>query len=202
MVNDGLRFLPGHLDRAAQERLLADVLAAIGPAPFYRPSMPRTGRPLSVEMTNLGSHGWVADRAGYRYQADHPVTGGPWPEIPETVLDLWRELTGVPFDPECCLVNRYLGGAKLGLHRDEDEETFAAPVVSVSLGDTCLFRVGGLGRKDPTSTMRLASGDVVVLGGAARLFYHGVDRIHAGSSTLVPGGGRINLTLRRVTDPQ
>ena len=202
VVNEGLRLLPGHLPRSAQEELLRDVERVAAAAPFYTPVMPRSGRPFSVEMTNAGPLGWVSDRAGYRYQEEHPVTREPWPEIPESVLGIWSDLSGFPVPPECCLFNRYLASkARMGLHRDEDEEDFSAPVVSVSLGDTAVFRVGGPERKGPTRSFRLSSGDVLVLAGPSRLHYHGIDRILQGSSTLIPGGGRINLTLRRVTTP-
>jgi alkylated DNA repair protein (DNA oxidative demethylase) len=149
-------------------------------------------------MSNCGPLGWVTDERGYRYQATHPQTGEPWPAMPPRVLAAWRELAGFPQGAECCLINYYLGGAKMGLHQDRDETEFAAPVVSLSLGDACLFRIGGLQRAGPTSTLRLASGDAVVLGGEARLAFHGVDRIMPGTSTLLPEGGRFNLTLRRV----
>jgi alkylated DNA repair protein (DNA oxidative demethylase) len=150
-------------------------------------------------MTNCGELGWVSDQAGYRYQPTHPVTGRPWPEIPAMLLALWRELADYPHPPEACLVNFYEPDAKMGLHQDSDEAELAAPVLSVSLGDSCLFRVGGLDRRAPTRSVRLGSGDVVLLGGAARLAFHGVDRIYPGTSTLLSQGGRINLTLRRVT---
>jgi alkylated DNA repair protein (DNA oxidative demethylase) len=168
--------------------------------------MPRTGKPLSVRMTNFGPLGWVSDKEhGYRYQPTHPETGKPWPPIPDMVLDVWRTVSGYAHDPEACLVNRYDASAKMGLHQDRDEQTFEAPVVSISLGDTCLFRIGGFNRGDPTRSLKLASGDVVVLGGESRLAFHGVDRIYPGTSTLLrdwfPEGGRINLTLRRVTPP-
>ncbi len=199
LVNEGLRLLPGALERTAQEILLAAVQNVIRAAPFYRPEMPRSGRPFSIEMTNAGSLGWVSDREGYRYQARHPVTDAPWPAMPAEILDVWHRFSQYPGDPECCLINVYRGdNPKLGLHRDEDEETYEAPVVSVSLGESCKFRIGGLTRKDPTRSLTLHSGDVVVLAGPSRLRYHGVDRILAGSSTLIEGGGRINLTLRRV----
>jgi alkylated DNA repair protein (DNA oxidative demethylase) len=198
---EGFRLLPEYFSPAAQRKLVAEVLAEIGRAPLYRPVMPRTGKPLSVMMTNFGSQGWMSDRAGYRYQAHHPETGMPWPAIPQTLLDLWNGVSGYAAPPEACLVNRYAPGARMGLHVDADEDAKDAPVVSVSLGDRALFRVGGLQRNDPTSSLRLASGDVVVLGGASRHAYHGIDRIYPGTSQLVPGGGRINLTLRRVTRP-
>jgi alkylated DNA repair protein (DNA oxidative demethylase) len=197
----GLGFSPGYLDRAAQEALLAAVREVIRQAPLFTPTMPRSGKPLSVRMTNCGSLGWVSDAGGYRYQATHPDTGRPWPPMPEAMLRAWRDLAGYRAPPEACLINVYAPTARMGLHQDRDEQDFAAPVVSLSLGDTCLFRVGGPNRGDPTRSFRLASGDAVVLGGPARLAFHGVDRIMPGTSTLLPEGGRINLTLRRVGVP-
>jgi DNA oxidative demethylase len=198
----GVRFVPGYLDRPAQERLLASLRTVLGRAPIYTPRMPRSGRPLSVRMSNCGPLGWVTDAAGYRYEPAHPETGQPWPPMPEPVLAAWQALAGYPHPPECCLINYYGPAAKMGLHQDRDEAELAAPVVSLSLGDACLFRIGGTKRSDPTRTLRLASGDALVLGGPARLAFHGVDRIMPGTSTLLPEGGRINLTLRRVTRPR
>lgn len=202
----GFAFHPAFLDRPAQERLLADLVAALRQAPLFVPTMPRTGKPFSVRMTNLGPLGWVSDRdGGYRYQPTHPETGRPWPPIPDLVLEVWRKVSAYPHPPEACLVNYYAPEARMGLHQDRDEHDFAAPVVSISLGDTCLFRIGTMARTGPTRSMKLASGDVVVLGGADRLAFHGVDRLYPGTSTLLgdlfPAGGRINLTLRRVTPP-
>lgn len=192
---EGFRFWPGALSASVQAELLAEVLAAAEESPLYRPVTPG-GRPFSVEMTNLGPLGWVSDRAGYRYQPTHPVTGGPWPPIPGALLVLWSDLTGWPDPPDACLVNLYRGEARMGLHQDRDEQDLLAPVLSVSLGDAAVFRIGPAGG-GPTRTVRLASGDVCALTGPARLARHGIDRVIAGSSTLVPGGGRINLTLRR-----
>ncbi|MDI1328005.1 MAG: alpha-ketoglutarate-dependent dioxygenase AlkB [Brevundimonas sp.] len=193
---EGFRFWPGALSASEQGGLLAEVLAAEAQAPFYRPVTPG-GRPFSVRMTSLGPLGWVSDRAGYRYQATHPVTGAAWPPIPGLLLDLWRELTGAA-SPDACLVNLYRDGAKMGLHQDRDEADMTAPVLSVSLGDAAVFRIGAAGG-GPTKSIRLASGDVCALTGPARLARHGIDRVIAGSSSLVPGGGRINLTLRRAS---
>jgi alkylated DNA repair protein (DNA oxidative demethylase) len=198
---EGMRFIPGHLDRPAQEAMLAAIRAVIGAAPLYTPRMPKSGKPMSVRMTNCGALGWVTDERGYRYQPTHPETGLVWPPIPEVLLRAWRNLSGYPHLPEACLINVYGANARMGLHQDRDEQNFAAPVVSLSLGDTCLFRLGGSHRSDPTQSFRLASGDAVVLGGDARLAFHGVDRIMPGTSTLIVEGGRINLTLRRVTAP-
>jgi len=198
----GLRLFSGCLDRPAQEALAAEIAAALERAPLYTPRMPRSGRPFSVRMSNCGVLGWVADAAGYRYQATHPETGRPWPPIPEIVLDLWRELAGYPHPPEACLINFYVAGTRMGLHQDRDEQDFSAPVLSISLGDTCLFRIGGIRRNDPTQSIELKSGDVLVLGGQARLAFHGVERVVPGTSTLLRQGGRLNLTLRRVTLPE
>jgi alkylated DNA repair protein (DNA oxidative demethylase) len=195
----GLRIVPGYLDRGAQERLLAAIREVMAEAPLYSPRMPRSGQPMSVRMTNCGPLGWMTDEQGYRYQATHPVTGAPWPSIPGLLMEAWKELSGCPRPPQACLVNFYGPGARMGLHQDRDEEDFHAPVVSLSLGDTCLFRVGGTTRQSPTRSFRLASGDAVVLGGEARLAFHGVDRVIPGTSRLLAEGGRINLTLRRVT---
>lgn len=195
-----MHYFPQRLDRAAQIALLASLRRIIAEAPLFTPTMPRSGNPMSVRMTNCGPLGWLTDKErGYRYQATHPATGKPWPPIPPMLLDLWAEVADHPFPPEACLVNYYAGAAKMGLHQDKDEEDFAAPVLSVSLGDTGVFRVGGRARKDPTQKFELKSGDVVVLGGEDRLAYHGIDRILGGTSDLLPEGGRINLTLRRVT---
>jgi alkylated DNA repair protein (DNA oxidative demethylase) len=197
----GLRVVPGYLDRQPQEELLAALCEVMRRAPVYTPRMPKSGHPLSVRMTNCGALGWMTDAEGYRYQPNHPQTGEPWPPIPEILLAAWRDLSSYPHPPEACLVNVYGPQARMGLHQDRDEDDMSAPVVSLSLGDSCLFRIGGAKRNDPTRAFRLASGDAVVLGGSARLAFHGVDRIISGTSTLLPEGGRINLTLRRVTRP-
>ncbi|HEX2652920.1 MAG TPA: alpha-ketoglutarate-dependent dioxygenase AlkB [Xanthobacteraceae bacterium] len=195
----GLRLIPEYLDRAGQQSLLGAIRGVIEEAPLYTPSMPRSAKPLSVRMTNCGSLGWVSDISGYRYQPVHPETGRPWPPMPAIVLEAWHKLADCAAPPEACLINFYGPAARMGLHQDRDEQDFSAPVVSLSLGDTCLFRIGGTARSDPTRSFRLASGDAVVLGGVARLAFHGVDRILPGTSTLLEEGGRINLTLRRVT---
>lgn len=195
----GLVYHPGFLDRAAQEALLEEVRRVARTAPFFRPLMPKTGKPFSVKMTNCGPLGWVSDTQGYRYQPKHPETGSAWPPIPRLLMDAWRTLTGYPHAPEACLVNFYETAARMGLHQDRDEADLDAPVLSISLGDTALFRVGGTRRSEPTRSFRLSSGDALVLGGASRLAFHGIDRIYPATSTLLKDGGRINLTLRRVT---
>lgn len=199
---DGFRLHSGWLDRDGQHRLLQAVAAIADAAPPYRPVLPRSGAPFSVRMTNAGALGWISDRAGYRYQAMHPQTGAAWPAIPSAILAVWHALAGYPAPPECCLVNFYdHEKARMGLHRDADEAALDAPVLSISLGDSAIFRLGGLRRREPTRSMRLHSGDVVLLGGRARQAFHGIDRILPGTSRLLPQGGRINLTLRRVTNP-
>jgi alkylated DNA repair protein (DNA oxidative demethylase) len=197
----GLLLRPGYLDPSRQREFLAALREVIRDAPLYTPRMPKSGRPFTVRMSNCGPLGWISDERGYRYQPTHPVTGRPWPPMPEALMAMWDDLAGYRYPPEACLINFYGPTAKMGLHQDRDEEDFEAPVVSLSLGDRCLFRVGGLKRSDPTRSFRLNSGDALVLGGNSRLAFHGVDRIEPGTSTLLPEGGRINLTLRRVTCP-
>ncbi len=139
----GVRHLPGYFDRTRQEALVEDIRAVVAKAPLYVPEMPRTGKPMSVRMTNCGSLGWVTDKArGYRYQPTHPATGEPWPAIPEALTTLWDTVSGAPKVPEACLINFYGETAKMGLHQDRDEDDRSCPVVSVSLGDDCLFRIG------------------------------------------------------------
>ncbi len=196
MLN-GVAVYPGYIDPDGQTALVAATRDVVRAAPLFSPMTPY-GKPMRVRMTSAGRFGWVSDRGGYRYSETHPA-GVAWPPIPDPVLSIWRDLVGQARDPECCLVNFYGEGVKMGLHQDRDEADFTWPVLSVSLGDEALFRVGGTGRKDKTASIWLRSGDVAVMGGAARLAYHGVDRIRFGTSTLLPQGGRINLTLRVVT---
>lgn len=196
----GFRLLPGFLDVARQRELMVQVRAVLDAAPVYHAAMPRSGQKMSVAMSNAGALGWYTDKdGGYRYIARHPETGQPWPAIPQIALEAWRAVVPEAPAPEACLINLYRGSAKMGLHQDRDEADLAVPVVSISLGDEALFRLGGTSRKGSTRSFRLASGDVLVLGGEARMAFHGIDRVLPGTSRLVPGGGRINLTLRRVT---
>ncbi|MCJ2133197.1 alpha-ketoglutarate-dependent dioxygenase AlkB [Methylobacterium sp. J-026] len=205
----GLIHHPGFLDPAARLRLADEVAAVLDDAPAITPRMPRTGTPFSVRMSNAGPLGWVSDIRGYRYQAAHPETGRPWPAIPHTALAAWDRLACYPAPPEACLINLYDPGARMGLHQDRDEADLSAPVVSLSLGAPALFRYGGLRRKDPTRSVRLLAGDALVIGGAARLIHHGIDRLYPSGVLLdadpragfLPTGGRCNLTLRRVTAP-
>ncbi len=198
---EGFKLLPGYFSAEAQRALVAAVLESFQTHPLYQPTMPRTGQPLSVKMSNFGPLGWISDKAGYRYEPNHPVTGTPFAPMPQTLLDLWQTVGDWPDPPEACLINWYGPDARMGLHVDADEDAKFAPVVSVSLGDRARFRLGGASRKDPTRSFVLSSGDVVVLGGDSRRCHHGVDRTYPGTSTLLPHHwqpGRINLTLRRV----
>ena len=193
----GARLFPGFFDQKQQEDLRDIIRNAVNQAPLFTPRMPRTGKPFSVRMTNLGAIGWVSDETGYRYQPTHPVTQESWPDIPGVLLSLWDSVTNESArKPDACLVNYYTSTAKMGLHRDEDETDLTQPVVSVSLGDEALFRLGGPARTDKTQSFKLRSGDVLVLNGTDRLAYHGIGRIYPGTSTLLKNGGRINLTMR------
>lgn len=203
VLPNGVHHIPGHFSRKEQEALREEIREVISKAPLFVPTMPKTGKPMSVRMSNCGSLGWLTDKEnGYRYQSTHPVTGENWPAIPERLLKLWEDVSGFPHLPEACLINFYSESAKMGMHQDRDEEDFSAPVVSISLGDTCLFRVGEKTRGGRTTSLKLNSGDVVLLGGEGRLCFHGVDKLYPDTSTLLKNGGRINLTLRRVTKPQ
>lgn len=184
------------LDSAAQVQVLEAIRGVVRAAPLFRPDTPY-GKPMSVRMSAAGEYGWFSDRTGYRYVNAHPE-GQLWPAIPQSVLAIWDRLTGLDRQPECCLINYYDADARMGLHQDRDEASFEWPVVSISLGDDALFRMGNTTRGGKTESIWLQSGDVVVMGGDARLTYHGVDRIKGGTSTLLPRGGRINLTLRVV----
>lgn len=201
-IAPGAIWLPGYLDIGGQEKLREAIRDVVRQAPLFTPRMPRTNKPFSVRMTNCGSLGWVSDAGGYRYQATHPETQALWPAMPPMLLDAWRELARYAHPPEACLVNFYEPTAKMGLHQDRDECDFDAPVLSLSLGDAARFRVGGIERGGKTASIELKSGDAFVLGGASRLAFHGVDRILPNTSTLLRDGGRINLTMRRVTKPK
>lgn len=176
--------------------MVEELRALVAAAPLFSPET-RWGRKMSVRMTSAGRYGWYSDRRGYRYVDRHP-DGRPWPPIPESVLAVWRALVDGQRDPDCCLVNFYGPDARMGLHQDRDEADFSWPVLSISLGDDARFRIGGTRRGDPTESFWLRSGDVLILGGAARLAHHGIDRVAPGSSALLRDGGRINLTLRVV----
>jgi len=196
MQFNGFQLHPAAVEPKAQARLVALALAATEAAPFHNQQTPG-GKAMSVAQTSFGPYGWVSDRTGYRYEPRHPLTRQAWPPMPDEVLALWERFAGAAVPPDSCLINFYHAGARMSLHQDMDEADQDTPVLSISLGDTAVFRLGGVNRSDPTRSFRLASGDVCLLAGASRRAFHGVDRILPGSSQLVPGGGRINLTLRR-----
>lgn len=196
----GFRIHRGALDIGEQRELVEVCRGICGAAPLVRP-LTAWGKWMSVKMTSAGRLGWVIERGRYRYTDRHPATGARWPDIPDAVLDVWRRFADWPDDPDSCLMNWYDPDAKMGLHQDKDEGDFAAPVVSISLGDPARFRMGGTERKLATTSTILNSGDVVVMGGAARLAYHGIDRVFTdGPPNPLTGRGRINLTLRVVDE--
>lgn len=195
----GFAHYPLYFNAVEQAELIEAVRIGVQQAPFFVPRMPRTGTPLSVVMSNFGELGWVTDKErGYRYDPVHPVSENPWPAMPKLLTDLWDDVTAYPVQPEACLINWYREGSKMGAHIDNDEQDAKAPVVSISLGDPAMFRIGGPKRGGPTQGIKLYSGDVVVMAGESRFCYHSVSKIFYGESALVPKGGRINLTMRRV----
>ena len=180
---------------------LLEEVARIEKAAPFRHLITPGGYTMSVAMTNCGRVGWVSDRTGYRYDSADPATGAPWPAMPTAFVDLAvraaAEAGFARYDPDACLINRYLAGAKLSLHQDRDEKDAWAPIVSVSLGLPIVFLWGGKRRADPVRRLRLENGDVVVWGGPARFVYHGVARLNEGQHPLT-GAARINLTFRKV----
>ena len=176
------------------------ILAVADAAPFRHLLTPG-GATMSVAMTNCGRLGWISDARGYRYETRDPVTGEAWPALPDRFLDVSRRAAASvgyeDFSPDACLGNRYVPGSKLSLHQDRDELDLAAPIVSISLGLPAVFLFGGLARNDRPRRMRLASGDVVIWGGASRLVYHGIAPLAEGNHRLT-GRNRYNLTFRTV----
>jgi DNA oxidative demethylase len=186
---------------ARQTAELIEEVARVSAAAPFRHLITPGGYTMSVAMTNCGRVGWVSDRTGYRYDSADPETGAPWPPMPAAFLDLaWRAAAKAGFkgyDPDACLINRYVAGAKLSLHQDRDEEDAWSPIVSVSLGLSAVFLWGGKRRSDPVRRLPLENGDVVVWGGRARFVYHGVAPVKEGRHPLT-GETRINLTFRKV----
>ncbi len=196
----GFDYFPNYYNRLEQEDLLNDIRHIVKEAPLITPIMPKTGKEMSVRQTNCGELGWVTDKEqGYRYQKNHPITGKAWPDIPPLLQNLWQKLSGFPQPAEACLINFYAPQARMGMHQDKDEMELNAPVLSISLGDSCLFRIGTTEKQGKTHSIRLNSGDVIMFGGKARLAYHGVDKIYPNTSTLLKVPGRVNLTLRRIS---
>ena len=192
----GISVFKEFLPSSDQLRLVKELREVAAQAPVFSPKT-KSGKPMSVRLTAAGNFGWFSDQRGYRNVEHHP-SGVNWPAIPDSIMAIWRAVAGAAPDPECCLINFYGEGARMGLHQDRDEANFDWPVVSISLGDDALFRVGGTERGGKTESIWLQSGDVAVMGGPARLNYHGIDRIKFGSSSLLKEGGRLNITLRVV----
>jgi len=185
--------------RPREAALLAAIEAVAAAAPF-RHMMTPGGHTMSVAMTTCGEVGWVTDRKGYRYSPTDPLSGKPWPAMPDSFRTLSAEAAAEAgyrdFQPDSCLINRYEPGTKLSLHQDQDEKDYSQPIVSVSLGLPATFLFGGPKRGDPTAKYPLAHGDVAVWGGPSRLFFHGVATLKDGEHALL-GRKRINLTFRR-----
>jgi alkylated DNA repair protein (DNA oxidative demethylase) len=198
-LEEGAMLLRGFASACAAA-LIADVGRVAAAAPFRHLVTPG-GYTMSVAMTNCGRVGWVSNRSGYRYDPIDPDTGAHWPAMPESFVGLARSAAaeaGFPaYDPDACLINRYVAGSKLGLHQDRDENDQWSPIVSVSLGLPAVFLWGGKKRSDPLRRLRVESGDVVVWGGPARFVYHGVAPLKDGEHPLT-GAVRINLTFRKV----
>ncbi|HNN98364.1 MAG TPA: DNA oxidative demethylase AlkB [Pseudomonadota bacterium] len=205
VLEEGAVLLRGYACPVA-ETLLADLTAVLADAPLRQLITPG-GQRMSVAMSSCGPLGWYSDRAGYRYTSCDPLSGRPWPALPDSIRKLAdgaAERAGFPgFVPDACLINRYQPGDRLSLHQDRDERDFAAPIVSVSLGLDATFQLGGLSRRDPTSRHLLRHGDVLVFGGPSRLRFHGILPIKDAPLLRTPlghpllHGARINLTLRR-----
>jgi len=185
--------------RPSESELIAALRDTVDQAPFRHMVTPG-GHSMSVAMSNCGHLGWVTDRSGYRYDANDPETGRPWPAMPVVFHRLAvaaAEQAGFPgFSPDACLINRYQPGARMSLHQDKDEKDFGAPIVSVSLGLPAVFLFGGLKRTDKPRRFRLEHDDVVVWGGPTRLVFHGVAPLADGEHLLM-GRQRINLTFRK-----
>ena len=186
---------------SAESALLLEEVERVARDASFRHLIVPGGYSMSVAMTNCGRMGWVSDKSGYRYDPHDPQTGAPWPGMPITFLDIAARAAAeagfANYDPDACLINRYVAGAKLSLHQDRDENDKSSPIVSVSLGLPAVFLWGGKRRSDPVRRLRLEHGDVAVWGGPARFIYHGVAPLRDGEHPLT-GASRINLTFRKV----
>lgn len=197
---EGLFLHRGAITPDDQTILVRDIAQVADFAPFRHPRTPG-GHPTSAAMTNAGQAGWWSDRQGYRYLIHQPDSDRPWPSMPASfhaAVEVGTRGTPWPdFSPDACLINFYGAAAKMGLHQDKDERDFTQPIVTVSLGDAADFLVGGFARTDKTAVVRLHSGDVLVMGGPSRMRFHGVRRIHTGTSPLSALHGRYSLTFRK-----
>lgn len=183
-----------------QEEAILNALRQVVDAAPFRQMVTPGGYQMSVAMTNCGKAGWVSDRKGYRYDAIDPLTQKPWPAMPQAFLALAKQAADkagyADFEPDVCLMNRYLPTTKLSLHQDKDEKDLHQPIVSVSLGLPAVFQFGGLSRQDKITRYPLHHGDVVVWGGASRLYYHGILLLKEGEHPIFRRS-RINLTFRK-----
>ena len=194
-IIQGLDYFPNYLSEEQIDILRQDINFALMQAPLFKPTMPKTGRELSVKISNMGNIGWVADKiGGYRYQSYHPDTKQKWPKISDNILNIWHKVTNLKISPDCCLINYYGSKSKMGLHVDNDEKDFSYPVLSISIGNSALFRFGGLKRSDKTRSIKLNNGDVLMMSGKSRSIYHGIDKIYPSNQF----DHRINLTLRKI----
>jgi DNA oxidative demethylase len=196
---NGFHHLPGFFSLEQQRELLSSCRAIARVSPLFTPVMPGSGAKFNYQMTNCGDWGWISDIKGYRYTREHPVTGEPWAAIPEIIRTSAMNLAeayGYSLLPQTCLINYYPAGGKLGLHQDNSEKNQTAPIISFSLGDDAVFLIGGLRRSDPTKEIVLRSGDALIMGGEARMAFHGVKKILPKTSNFLRHGGRINLTIR------
>ena len=186
-VQPGLEYFPYYLSDRQINQLLRDIEYAINIAPLFNPIIPKTGRKFSVKVSNMVKVGWVSDQiGGYRYEEHHPTTNKKWPEISTNTLAIWHELTNLKASPDRCLIN-YYNNAKMGLHVDNDEKDFYYPVLSISIGNSTLFRFEGLERSDKTKLIKLNNGDILIMRDKSRLIYYGIDRVY-----------QSNLTLRKI----
>ena len=197
---EGLSLFSGVVDLPGQRRLFVALEEVLKAAP---PIQNRTkgGGQTSAAMTNCGDVGWWSDAKGYRYTAASPATGLPWPPIPKAFSELIQVVTAKSqwpdFRPDACLINWYGAGAKMGLHQDRDEADFFQPIVTVCLGDSADFMVGGFARSDKATALKVHSGDVLIMGGASRMRFHGIRKIYPGTSPLAEIVGRYSLTFRK-----
>lgn len=202
LANKGFFLFKSSLTTEAQKEIRSAARAVVSQAPLFRPTMPGSGQPFSYLMTNCGDLGWVADRDGYRYQSNHPVTNKLFPAMPQVIKELAtalaKEIGNNDFCPESCLLNFYRKGQKLGLHQDNTEKNLSAPIISISLGDTGIFILGGKQKSDETKQYIVQSGDCIVMSGESRSYFHSFKGIIPNTSSLLKNGGRLNLTIRQV----
>jgi len=198
---EGVILRPRLFDGPTQAALAAAVRDIAETAPFRHPRTPGQGV-FSAALTSCGRVGWWSDRAGYRYIPTQPGSSDPWPPMPEIFRTAVRTAAAgtrwPDFDPDACLINFYTTGAKMGLHQDRDERDFAQPIITITLGDTADFLVGGPARSDKATAFTFQSGDALLMGGPSRLFFHGIRKVHAGTSPIAGmPTGRYSLTFRK-----